>query len=338
MGAWMSDLAWARIPSEYLARLLDWLIGSLVLAPILATIAALIVYVSVKCGVWSVKRRKRGNALGLAWFRMLVRLGGLRTAYAMLYPVCLHYALFDRTAVRSALPYIRHRFVGLSRFGQWLAAYRIFLEQGRMLIDRHAALARPALVDITIDADAETQLRSLAFEGGILLMSHAGNWQAAIPTLALLGKPVHLVMALETNAAVAKTLKVNDGHGAVNVIDAAQFMEAAPKIVNALNAGEIVSFMGDRSYGAADAPVPFLGGTARFPVAAFRIAASTGKPVCFLFVPRTGRGRYLVQVPATVTPHGRADITPCLTRYAEALEAFAQAHPHQCFPFADLWA
>ena len=203
-----------------------------------------------------------------------------------------------------------------------------------MLVDRHAAIARPSLVDFKHDPNAEAEFKRLATDGGILLMSHAGNWQAAIPTLALLGKPVHLVMATETNAAVAKTLRLGEDS---RVIDARQFIEAAPQIVSALNAGEIVSFMGDRAYGAASAPVEFLGETAYFPVAAFRIAAATGKPVYFLFVPRVGRGRYIVNIPATAAPTGREGVREGLMRYTVALENFSNAYPYQCFPFADLW-
>lgn len=339
-GAWMCDLSWAKVPSEYLARLGDWLIGSLALAPALAALAAAGVYAAAAARRrrWDGPPRHRGNAFGLAWFRMLVRLGGLRAAYVMLYAVCLHYALFDRSAVRAILPYVRHRFPGRSRFGKWLAVYRIFLEQGRMLVDRHAALARPSLVGFSIRDGAKEELKRLAGGGGVLLMSHVGNWQAVIPTLANLGKTVHLVMAVETNAAVSRALRLDDGSGSVRIIDAGRFVDAAPRIVAALAAGEIVSLMGDRAYGAASAPVPFLGGTARFPVAAFRIAAATGKPVFFLFVPRVGRGRYVVEVPAAHPPSGRLGVGTGLASYAAALGAFSDAHPYQCFPFADLWA
>lgn len=339
-GAWLADLEWMKVPAEYLARIGDWLIGSLVLAPVLAALAVFGVYVAA---TWRKRRaalpKQRGSVFGLAWFRMLVRIGGLRAAYAMLYPVCLHYALFDRQARCAIRPYVRRRFPGRSRFGQWLAAYRIFLEQGRMLVDRYAALARPSLLDISTSSQGEAALRRLAAEGGILLMSHAGNWQAAIPTLSCLGKPVHLVMAAETNRSVAETFRLDSGDdGFVRVIDAEQFMDAAPRVVAALTSGEIVSLMGDRAYGAAAAPVLFLGETARFPVAAFRIASATGKSVFFLFVPRTGCGRYIIEVSAIASPVGRSKITDSMMRYAAALEKFSDAHPHQCFPFTDLWA
>jgi len=268
---------------------------------------------------------------------MLIRLGGLRAAHAMLYPVSLHYALFDRRAAQSILPYIRRRFPKAGRFKRWLAMWRIFLEQGRMLVDRHAVLTQSARVEITLEEGAADKLKLLAEEGGVLLMSHTGNWQAAIPALANMGKPVHLVMAVETNNAVAETLRLGGEGGAVRVLDAGNFMESAPKIVAALAAGEIVSLMGDRAYGGTSAPVQFLSGLARFPVAAFRIAAVTGKKVFVLFVPRTGRGRYVVQVPEVVQPQSRRDARDGLARYAAALGAFANAHPFQCFPFVDVW-
>ena len=339
-GAWLTDLEWMKVPAEYLARIGDWLIGSLVLAPVLAALAAVGVYAAATWRKRNAKQPKqRGSAFGFAWFRFLLQIGGLRAAYAMLYPVALHYALFDHRARCAIHPYVRHRFPERSRFGQWLATYRIFLEQGRMLVDRYTALTRPSLLDITITAQGEAALRTLAAEGGILLMSHAGNWQAAIPKLARLGKTVHLVMAAEPNRSVSETLQLDGGCGElVQVINAEQFMDAAPRVVAALASKEIVSLMGDRAYGSAAMPVPFLGEPANFPVAAFRIASATGKSVFFPFVPRTGHGRYVIEVSAVALPAGRAELNSNMMRYAAALEAFSDAYPYQCFPFTDMWA
>ena len=65
--------------------------------------------------------KRRGNRLGIWFFKTTMRLAGLRGAYALLYPVCFWYACFDRAAVRSALPYISRRFPKLRATRRWWA-------------------------------------------------------------------------------------------------------------------------------------------------------------------------------------------------------------------------
>ena len=54
--------------------------------------------------------KKRGNRLGFWFFKFFLRFFGLSGAYGLLYFVSLHYLLFDKTAVKNALSYIKRRF------------------------------------------------------------------------------------------------------------------------------------------------------------------------------------------------------------------------------------
>ena len=84
--------------------------------------------------------RKRGNRLGFQFFEASLRLFGLRGAYGLLYLVCPYYLLFDRTAVRASLAYIRRRFPRDGALKRLWLVYQLFISQGRSLIDRHYSL------------------------------------------------------------------------------------------------------------------------------------------------------------------------------------------------------
>lgn len=351
-GRWLTDLAWVNVPSEYAKRLWEWLIGSIVLAPVLSVLIAALVYL---LSTWVARRRRkpksepsrprqRGNAFGIGCFQLLTRCAGLRGAYALLLPVCLYYALFDRSAVRSALPYLRHRFPGHSRGRLRLDTYRLFLEQGKMLIDRYAGLSGSDRLQFELGEGQEQVRRLAGKQGAVLLISHVGNWQAAIPSLTHFCMPVSLIMLHETNPAVHRALKVAQNQADIHVVGADQFLMKVPHIVAALQERQLVGLMGDRAYGAPTVPVSFLGETAYFPYSAFGIAASVGCPILAMFVARTGCGRYAIDTPLLLEPAYRTGIqrqrqlAEWVTHYASALETFARRHPYQCFQFSDLWA
>ena len=71
--------------------------------------------------------KRRGNRLGFWFFRMALRLCGLRGAYGLLYFVCSYYLLFDWVGVRAALAYLRRRFRAHGRLRLIADTYRLFL-------------------------------------------------------------------------------------------------------------------------------------------------------------------------------------------------------------------
>ena len=138
-----------------------------------------------------INAKKRGNRLGFWCFEVLLKFLGLPGAYALLYLVCLHYLLFDRIAVLNALSYINKRFPATGFFKKRLEVYRLFISQGKQLIDRSAIISGKNLFDIQLKG--YEQLSSLLadkYKGFVLLTAHVGNWQIALSTLKKMSKPV----------------------------------------------------------------------------------------------------------------------------------------------------
>ena len=288
--------------------------------------------------------RQRGNRLGFWFFRTAARCLGLSGAYGLLHFVCPWYLLTDRPLVNAALAYVRRRFPEHGPLRQRLDVYRLFVSQGRNLIDRHAVAA--GYRGIAIDIHGYQELKALLSreQGFILLTAHVGNWQVAMTALQGFGRDVCLLMRPEDNAAVKEALNVDGGGDRIEIISTEDGLGSVVAAMKALAAGKLISIMGDRPYGFSATPVPFLGDTVRFPHGAFTIAAAARCPVVVLLSAKTGPRRYLVDVshllpaPAGAREEKDAAIRAAVAEFSRILEAYVTAYPYQWFGFRDIWA
>ncbi len=339
-----------RTPQDFLGFFAEWLVGALLMAPPLAITVGGLVFLAARrirrrqaSGATDSSRaapRRRGNALGFWFFRSALRLTGLRGAYGLLYPVCAYYALADRPAVDTAEAYVGRRFPKAGRLRRRLAVFRLFVNQGKCLVDRHADLA--GLRRFTFDSrPLEELLRQprLSEGGFILLLAHAGGWQLALPQLRRLpgGRSVSLLMRAAESPDVQAHLRAGDA--GFYVIPPDTGPACALEMVTRLQQGGIVAIMGDRAYGGQTLEVPFMGANARFPASAFAVARAAQRPVVALFVPKTGVRHYRLEATGFEPPSRelRTSVRDGVRAFAGALEQFASRHPLQCFLFADIW-
>jgi predicted LPLAT superfamily acyltransferase len=288
--------------------------------------------------------KKRGNALGFWFFRTFVKLFGLSGAYALLYPVCLYYLIFDRAAISSCMPYVRRRFKTYNFFRRICAVYTLFINQGKSLIDRYCAVADPSQFDMELKG--YKKIKNLLYnshKGMILLTAHVGNWQISMTALARLKKTVYLLMSPEENAAVKDTLNIDDEKGKVRIISPDMFLGGIIEIMKVIDEGNIVSIMGDRSYGYNAVEVSFLGENISLPNSAFSIAAAIKCPVVILLSARVSRKKYIIDVSNIIEPRytcrskKKDETRAYVQEFARILEAYTDRYPFQWFVFRDLW-
>lgn len=291
----------------------------------------------------NVSARKRGNALGFWFFRSFLRVFGLRGAYGLLYPVCTYYLLFDRTAVRAAQAYIRRRFRGHGPLRQHWDVYRLFVSQGRNLIDRYYLLGGGPGIEIRLEDGDRLDAVLQGQQGFVLLLAHLGNWQAIMTVLRRFQRQVYLVMRPEDNPAVAGTLRIGADAERVSVISPEGPLGNVVAIMDAIEHGGVVAIMGDRSYAFRSVPVDFLGDRARFSCGAFHIAAAAGCPLVVLLAAKTARRTYVVRVEDVFHPRYQAgagkreQLRGWVQQFAKRMERYVAQYPFQCFLFHDVW-
>ncbi|MBW2167396.1 MAG: hypothetical protein JRG74_15310 [Deltaproteobacteria bacterium] len=151
----------------------------------------------------NINTKKRGNKFGFWFFKALLKLFGLRKTYGFLYIVCLYYLVFDRPAVSAALSYTNKRFPDCGYLIRLLHVYRLFISQGKQLIDRYASVSGHTTFDIQLNGYNELiALLQNNKQGIILLTSHIGSWQIALTVLKKIGRTVYLLMRPEDNIAI----------------------------------------------------------------------------------------------------------------------------------------
>lgn len=293
---------------------------------------------------WS--SRSIGSRLQHRSFHVLLRLGGLRAAYALLYLVVGWYTLFRPSVRRRGSHYLARRFPGRSFRGRLSDSYRHSLELGKALVDRAAVGLLPTGV-ITATLREREALLELLREGRglILLISHVGSWQAMLPALELLKTPVNLLIQREEGDVDRHYFELRGEACPYRIIDPRGFLGGAIEMAAALRRGEVLCVMGDRVFGEARGmmSVDFLGAPAPFPTGPYRIAAATGAPIAVLFSVKIAHATYqmvfagVIRVPEHAG-RGAEGYRPHLESYVRLLEGCVREHPFQFFNFYDMWA
>ncbi|MBI5017249.1 MAG: lysophospholipid acyltransferase family protein [Deltaproteobacteria bacterium] len=295
-------------------------------------------------GRWS--SRSVGSRLQHGIFYALVRLGGRRAAYALLYPVVAYYALASGAARRRACHYLSRRFPdhrGARRLGD---TFRLLLDLGKVLVDRAVVgILGPDELGVRLDGREELLAALGEGRGLILVTAHVGCWQVAMAALGFLGKPVSMLMHREDGDVDRQYFEHAGLPCPYRVIDPRGYLGGALEMLQVLKAGEVLCVMGDRVMGSQRnvLRVPFLGEEAPFPFSAFKLAASTRAPVAVLLSHKSGPASYVLEAgPILRLPEGLGrrdeDLRPYVTQFVEVLERFTAKHPFQFFNFYDMWA
>ena len=288
--------------------------------------------------------RKRGNRLGFWFFRTAVRIFGLRGTYGLLYFVSLYYLAFDHAAVAASKAYVGRRFPDHGVLRQMFDVYLVFVSQGKSLIDRYYVAAGGR--DIRLELVGYEKIKELLTDGQkglILLTAHVGNWQVAMTSLGQLDRDVYLMMRREDNVAVKEALNIDSDKETVRIIYTDGAMGGVIEALKAINRGDIVSIMGDRTYGYPSIEASLLGGNVHFPYGAFSLAAAAHCPVAVLLSAKVGTDKHVTDVSHVIDPPaGRqgsknAEIAACVQEFASILEAYAVRYPYQWFVFRDMW-
>ena len=284
----------------------------------------------------------RGSRFGIGFFRLLLKLCGLRAALAFAWVVTWFYAHFDRAAFAAAAPYLKLRFPGDA------ASERRLKRHFHRLI-RH--LAKVLIVSYRIGGGKSLPLEERGSEnipvaGGLVVaLAHYGCWQAVMEILNLKGgRRINVMARPDHNGNMDKFIALGGGEHDFNVISTEGFSGGLVEASAALNRGEVVIVMADRAVeGSAKLEAEYLKGTIELPLSPWMLAADNAVPVLpvltdFAEKPLRAVIRYYPAI-AVEAPSGRrvrsADLVSAAAEYARILEAAALESPYSLFRFGN---
>jgi len=232
-GSWLSTFNAETLWHQIGDRFLEYVLGTLVVAPALAVAGGALVWLVASAmvrrpprilekGAASARRLmgRYGSRWGIGFVRLVLRLLGLRAAYFILWFVVPYYVMLRPSARRSIYPYLRRRFPSAGRLGLVLHSFRSIMALARAMVD-HAAVAimGPNYFDFKGVRRAELA-KLLESEGGVvLLISHVGNWKAITSALDITHKPVNLLLFRDPSSPVAGPKGAPEVLGSAKIID-----------------------------------------------------------------------------------------------------------------------
>ena len=297
---------------------------------------------STKRSHWSGTGQLRGGPRGIWFFITVLRVLGLRITYALLPPPAAYFT-FASPDVPATMDYHRRVFGNVPWWKRRWLVFRHFLSFGTAIIDRIAILAGQTQ-KFSFSFDGEHHVHDALADGhGVLLLTaHLGNWEAAGQLLTRLDVPIN-VAGLDKESTEIRSLLTQASRAKFRLLPLTGSPTDAIPLVAALRRGEVVAMLGDRAYGGPTAQVPFLGGTASFPVGPYVLAAIAGAPLVHVFSLREPGGHYRFfgsapQHPEMPAHHLRdAYLKNFAARFAEELEAILKRDPLQWYNFYPFW-
>ena len=292
---------------------------------------------------WSGTGKLRGGRRGIQFFLAALRVLGPRLTYPLLVPPSLYFA-FASPDVPATMDFHRRVFGPQPWWKRRWFVFKHFFSFGQALIDRTAILAgHTKSFSFAFDGEENLRAAAAAGKGVLLLTAHLGNWEVAGQLLSRLDVPVN-VTGLDKEApeirAMLNRAQVRQKFQMIPLTGTAT--DAIP-LVAALRRGEVVAMLGDRAYGSPTAKVPFLGGTASFPVGAYVLAAIAGSPLVQVFSLRQKGGHYqfygFPALPPHHPPHHQRDdhLRKCAAQFAANLESVVKRDPLQWYNFFPFW-
>ena len=238
-----------------------------------------------------VARPERSNTLALRAIVAIALTLGRRAARLLLYPVCVYFLLFSPSARAASTKYLRKV---LGREPGLADAFRHCHTFAATLLDR-VFLFNDQYARFDVRVHGEDILRDMMANGrGCFLMgAHMGSFEI-IRALGRLNTQarISLVMYAENARKFNSVLAAVNPKLALQVIELGK-VDSMLKVETALERGEIVGMLGDRTFrDEGTAAFRFLGEAAHFPTGPFRVAAMLQRPLVLMFGLYRGGNRY----------------------------------------------
>lgn len=284
----------------------------------------------------------------IIFYKIMIRLSrmlGLWVFAVFAWVVATGYYLFFPFRVRNSVRFYRILFPDRNGLFHLWCAWRQFHNFTDVFFDRFLLMERN---EVTSTSEGFEYLEAVRIkkEGGILLMSHMGNWEVAAHILKRKKQDLQLLLYMgvkhkeqlegiqkESLSRSGITIVAVDEQGGspVDIIEGIKFIEL----------GGIVSLTGDLVWreDQRSVPVKLLEHEARLPEAPYLLSYFSGAPIFIFFAFQTGKRQYHfsmskpIYVRAASRRERAAAIQLAAQQYADILEETLRRHPLQWYHF-----
>jgi len=268
---------------------------------------------------------------------------GLWVFYMASWMVATGFFFLFPPRVGISVRFYRALFPDRSAFYHILCAWRQFHRFTHLYIDRYL-LQHSDRIRFTAEGWHHLEETVSRKTGGILLMSHIGNWEIAAHLLRKKSIPLMLFMGKKNKEQIEGTQKQQLKKSDIQIVAIDEGSESPVEILEAvkfLRQGGFLSMTGDRVWSPKQKTVKtaFLNHEITIPEAPHAIAMRTGVPLLIFFSFRTGLHKYHVVLnpPIFLKADSRNERQKTIQRsaatYARMLEAAAFQYPVEWYHF-----
>ena len=241
--------------------------------------------------------------------------------------------------------FYRRVFPDRGRLYALLCTWRQFQSFARVFSER-LELRKEGRIVYTSEGFEHLEEAATAGKGGVIVMSHAGNWEVAARLLRKQGIRMMLFMGVKLREEVEGQQKEDLRQEELAVVGVEQGSGARWEMLDALRflrVGGFVSMTGDRVWSMdRTVTVPFLDRQTTLPEAPYLLAALAGCPIYIFFSFRTAPRTYHISITPPIllskTPRReRPDVVRAAAAdYADLLAEAVRKHPSQWCHFEPL--
>lgn len=282
--------------------------------------------------------KSKGTVLGYKIFVFIIKHGGVRSAYWLLYLVSIYYYYTQKTSNKAIYSYFKNR-LGYSHRKAKKAIYKSYVVFGKIIIDK-IAIAAGQKDQFTFEFDGRQLIVDAISEGNgsVLISAHVGNFEIARYFMSDLSDQfkTKVVSFDGENSDIKNYLKDVFKQTEVETIFIKDDLSHIFEITHALTSNETVVFTGDRFFPKTKTlTTQFFGQEAHFPSGPFLISSRLKVPVLFVYVMKERNNHYHLFARQASFKH--RDAQALLEEYVAHLEIILKKYPYQWFNYYDFW-
>ena len=279
-----------------------------------------------------------GKTDGLPWMQRsliaVMRVLPLWMLYFAMALVVPFYMLFGK-GFKPTYRFYREGF----GYGGWKSFWMVLANHfrfGQVVLDRFAAYAGKRFT-YQVEGQALSDELELRPEGFVQLSCHVGNYEMSGYSVLSKHKRFHILAFSGETETVQNNRKREFEKHNVDMILMKEDLSHLFALNAALDHGDIVSMMADRTFGSQkNIECQFFSKTAPFPVGPFSIVATKSAPVLTVFVMKEGIRKYRISIRRLTYDAGadkQTQIAQLAQRFATMLEDVVREYPTQWFNY-----